>query len=158
MRSFQPQSRHVFVDAFLVSMLSALLVPSVQAACWDEAAKRYAVNRDILRSISYVESKFNATAINDKNNNGSVDVCHMQINSVHLKTLTQQNISQQTLLDKPCVCTEFGAWVLAHCTNKFGQTWEAVGCCNAGMHPNRRSLRARYAKKVHAAYTKLTTH
>ncbi len=154
----QYQPGRVLFDALLISMLTTCICSSVQAACWDEAAKRYAVNRDILRSISYVESKFNATAINDKNNNGSVDVCHMQINSVHLKTLTQQNISQQTLLDKPCVCTEFGAWVLAHCTNKFGQTWEAVGCCNAGMHPNRRSLRARYAKKVHAAYTKLTTH
>lgn len=158
MRSFYNQPRYALVDALLISMLTVLPMSSIQASCWDEAAIRYGVNRDILRSISYVESKFNTAAINSRNNNGTVDVCHMQINSTHLKTLAQNNISQQTLLDKPCVCTEVGAWVLAHCTKKFGQTWEAVGCYNAGMQPNRRRLRSSYAKKVHAVYTKLTAH
>lgn len=126
-------------------------------ACWDASADRYQVNRDVLRSISYVESRFRQTAVNKKNTNGTRDVCHMQINSAHFPFLNSLGITEQTLLDRPCVCTEVGAWALANCTNKFGNTWEAVGCYNAGSLPSRRKLRLKYARLVRDAYEKLTT-
>lgn len=125
-------------------------------ACWDAAAARYDVNRDVLRSISYVESRFTQTT-GKPNSNGTYDVCHMQVNSGHFSYLHTRGITEQALLKNPCVCTEVGAWVLANCAAKFGNTWEAVGCYNAGGAPNRRALRLRYARLVRDAYQKLTS-
>lgn len=147
---------------FLMRYLYALIISlsgsaALAQACWDAAAERYEVDRNILRSISYVESRFRQKAVNQKNANGTRDVCHMQINSVHFSYLNSQGITEQTLLERPCVCTEVGAWVLANCSSKFGNTWEAVGCYNAGSSPKRKALRLSYAKKVKSAYEKLTT-
>lgn len=125
-------------------------------ACWDEAADRYQVNRDILRSLSFVESKFNRTATGKKNRNGTYDVCHMQVNSSHFPKLESFGITEKMLYARPCVCTEAGAWVLADCMRIFGNTWEAVGCYNAGTRPELRSVRFKYALKVQKAYQELT--
>lgn len=126
-------------------------------ACWYEAASRYRVNPDILRSISYVESRFNRYAKSKINRNGTYDICHMQINSGHFDYLSHFGITERTLTERPCVCTEVGAWALAQCIARFGNTWEAVGCYNAGPLPDRRALRLKYARSVRAAYQEITT-
>lgn len=142
--------------AMRICVMTPILLCDVVCAqaCWDAAASRYDVSRDVLRSISYVESRF-TQATGKPNRNGTYDVCHMQVNSGHFAYLHTRGITEQTLLNNPCVCTEVGAWVLANCKKQFGNTWEAVGCYNAGSAPGRRELRLRYARLVRDAYDKL---
>lgn len=129
---------------------------SAQASdfCFAKAAQRYQVNPLLLMSISKVESGFRPAARN-MNRNGSVDTCHMQINSVHFAQLQKYGISERALVDYPCICTETGAWILAQCIQQFGNTWEAVGCYNAGAAAGRGALRSAYARKVYVAFQAL---
>ncbi|MBV5267448.1 MAG: lytic transglycosylase domain-containing protein [Burkholderiaceae bacterium] len=71
------------------------------AFCFAEAAQRYGVDERLLMAIAKQESDFKPHATHT-NENGSVDVGLMQINSQHFKTLRRFNITEQSLLD-PCV-------------------------------------------------------
>ncbi|RAR50487.1 UNVERIFIED_CONTAM: transglycosylase-like protein with SLT domain [Acidovorax defluvii] len=127
------------------SWLLALFIflPSLsQAACFDEAARRYHVPVELLKAISKVESNGNPNARN-VNKNGSYDIGHMQINSWWLRTLDRYGIDEKTLLD-PCINTNIGAWVLAQNIARYGLTWNAVGAYNAATE----SKRLVYARKV----------
>lgn len=112
------------------------------AACFEEAAKRYSVPIELLVAISKVESGGNPRAYN-KNANGSHDIGHMQINSAWLPTLARYGIDEEKLQD-PCINTNIGAWVLAQNVARFGLTWNAVGAYNAATE----SKRLKYARKV----------
>lgn len=113
-----------------------------QAACFEEAAKRYSVPIELLEAISIVESGGNPRAYN-KNKNGSYDIGHMQINSAWLPTLAPYGIDEEKLHD-PCINTNVGAWVLANNVARLGLTWNAVGAYNASSV----SKRLQYALKV----------
>lgn len=121
------------------------VVSAAQAACFDEAGKRYGIDPALLRAISRVESSGNPKAIN-RNKNGSRDVCHMQINSSWLPTLQKYGITEQSLFD-PCTCTYVGAWILAGNVRRLGYNWNAVGAYNARSQEKRE----RYARKVSKA-------
>ena len=108
--------------------------------CFDEAAHRYNISAELLYAIAKVESNFNPTAIN-WNKNGSYDYGVMQINSRWYKVLGADAWSQ---LGDPCYNIMVGAWILADCMNRYGYTWEAVGCYNA----NSKSRRNGYALKI----------
>lgn len=106
----------------------------------------YGVSPMLLYAIAKVESNFNPKAIN-RNTNGSYDYGVMQINSSHYKTLGHEKWMS---LSDPCTNVKVGAWVLAQCIKKYGNTWEAVGCYNAMSKEKRKN----YAWKVYQAIQK----
>ncbi len=110
--------------------------------CFMAAEATYGINARVLWSISRHESGHNPVAVN-RNKNGTVDYCHMQINSGWQRAIGKEN--WRKLSDK-CYCTMVGAWVLAHCIKKHGYNWEAIGCYNS---PNR-ARGISYAQKIHA--------
>ena len=110
-----------------------LLPVTASAFCFEEAGQAYGVSPLLLRGIARVESGENPTATN-RNKNGSVDLGLMQINSSWLKPL---GASAKDLIDRPCYNVMVGAWILSDCLNRYGNSWEAIGCYNARGHDHR---------------------
>lgn len=110
------------------------------AFCFDEAARVYGVNPDLLRVIAKIESNNKVSAVNH-NQNGSTDFGVMQINSSWIKPL---GIDQQELLRDPCYNVMTPARILKKCVDKHGYTWEAIGCYNAVNH----TARVNYSWKI----------
>lgn len=102
---------------------------SAAVACWDEAAARYHLNRDLLQAIARTESGLNSQAIG-VNRNGSYDIGLMQINSAWLPALRAYGIAERDLFE-PCTNLHVGAWILAGQVSRLGYTWNAVGAYNA---------------------------
>lgn len=116
-----------------------------RAACFDSAAARYGVPAELLRAISRVESSGQPAAIG-RNQDGSRDFGHMQINSRWLPVLQRYGIDEAALLD-PCTNTQVGAWILARNIRNLGYNWRAVGAYNAASDDRRLA----YARKVSVA-------
>lgn len=127
----------------------------VHGYCWSQAGRQYAIEPQLLQAIADVESGQLSTAINH-NKDGSRDIGLMQINSSHLSRLSAKGITEQRLLDEPCLSVEVGASVLAGFVARYGYTWTAVGAYNAGNSPDRQAARLRYARKVWERYQVLT--
>ena len=122
---------------------------AVLRSCWEQAADLHRVNPQVLVAIADVESNHRATALN-KNQNGTVDIGIMQINSSWLPQLEKFGITSRHLLD-PCINVHVAAWILSKNMEQFGETsWRAVGAYNA----TRDDLRLRYANKVHERLNK----
>ncbi|MGU3304866.1 transglycosylase SLT domain-containing protein [Pseudomonas sp. M5A4_2d] len=136
------------------SLLLSLLMGSLPAwaSCWDEVARRYDIEPELLQAIAAVESGYQAQALNAGNSDGSRDIGLMQINSMHLPRLLKQGITQERLLSEPCLSIEVGASILAEFIQRFGYNWTAIGSYNAGAAPEREALRLRYAQKIWARY------
>lgn len=118
------------------------------AFCWNEAGARYRISAAVLQSIGQHESGLRATAMN-RNQNGTVDVGVMQINSVHFTELQSYGIAPNALWD-PCTNVMVGAFLLARSIQKYGNTWEAVGA----YHSRTPGLKERYAVKVYGVFAK----
>lgn len=126
---------------FLCCLLSAATAFSKEKGfCFEDAGKTYGINPVLLKSIARVESNLNPKAMN-KNQNGSIDIGLMQINSFWIKTL---GLDSGRLISEPCYNTMIGARVLKQCIDRYGYTWEAVGCYNATSTPKR----VRYSWKI----------
>lgn len=129
-----------------------------KAFCYTEAGERYHVDPQLLRSISKVESGFNAGIIGyNRNKKGLVtsrDFGLMQINSTHVPQLRSMGVlqSEQDLLTKPCLNVMVGAWILARHLQVCGVTWECLGSYNAGFADDNTARRMLYARKVYADY------
>ncbi|HDR9834213.1 TPA: lytic transglycosylase domain-containing protein [Burkholderia multivorans] len=117
---------------------------NAHADCFDEAARYQKVNPLILRAIAWQESRNRPSALN-KNTNGSVDYGLMQINSVHLSTLSRYGIDRNTLME-PCKNVYIAAWHLRQKMNRYGNTWQAVGA----YHSETPALRDKYARQIAA--------
>jgi soluble lytic murein transglycosylase-like protein len=124
------------------------------AYCWHTAGEKHAIEPALLQAIADVESGQSARAIN-YNKDGSHDIGLMQINSHHLPRLSAQGITEQRLLEEPCLSVEVGASVLAGFVSRYGYNWTAVGAYNAGNAPDRQAARLRYAHKVWKRYQML---
>ncbi|QVN00337.1 transglycosylase SLT domain-containing protein [Pseudomonas rhodesiae] len=127
------------------------------AYCWEEIAGRYDIEPELLQAIAAVESGYQADAVNTANSNGTRDIGLMQINSMHLPRLLKLGITEERLLNEPCLSVEVGASILAEFIQRFGYNWTAVGAYNAGpgSGPERDVLRQRYAEKIWARYEAL---
>ncbi|MBN2979638.1 invasion protein IagB [Pseudomonas fluorescens] len=140
-------------------LLFGVLMSSQQALafCWEETARRYNIEPELLQAIAAVESGYRPEAMNPANRNGTRDIGLMQINSIHLPRLLQSGITEQRLLSEPCLSVEVGASILAEFIQRFGYNWTAVGAYNAGpgTGPQREALRRRYAEKIWAYYEAL---
>lgn len=128
---------------YFMVMVLVLISADASAFCFEEAGAMYGISPTLLYAIAKIESNFNPKAIN-KNSNGSYDYGVMQINSSHYRTLGHEVWMS---LSDPCTNVKVGAWVLAQCIRKHGQTWEAVGCYNAISKEKRK----KYAWKVYQA-------
>jgi len=95
-----------------------------------EAGIYYNVSPEVLQALSWVESRHNPKAINDKTYNGSQDRGHMQINEFWKPKIGPAG--WELLDDNATYCTYVGAYVYADCVAKFGNTWEAVACYHNG--------------------------
>lgn len=121
-------------------LLSFILLADAHAFCFEEAEKAYGINQALIESIAKIESNLNPKAVN-KNLNGSIDIGLMQINSFWIKTL---GLNADELISNPCYNTMTGAKILKQCIERYGYTWEAVGCYNATS----KHKRANYSWKV----------
>ncbi|OGW22166.1 MAG: hypothetical protein A2077_03825 [Nitrospirae bacterium GWC2_46_6] len=116
------------------------------AFCFEEAARTYGINQALIESIARTESNLNPKAVN-KNLNGSMDMGLMQINSFWIKPL---GLNAGELISNPCYNTMTGAKILKQCIDRYGYTWEAVGCYNATS----KHKRANYSWKIFNALNK----
>lgn len=138
-----------------------VVVPVVQATCWDDAAQRYGVSPLELAAHACVESGLRPDAVNGTHaaRTGSVDLGLMQINSSHLPRLARAGISRDQLLDDPCTNLMVGAQILAEQKQRYGDSWTATGAYNAGCSALRgeacQAARARYAWRVYRAMYRL---
>lgn len=142
-------------------LLLILLMGSNRALayCWEEVATRYDLEPELLQAIAAVESGYRAQAMNHTNRNGTRDIGLMQINSIHLPRLLKQGITEERLLNEPCLSVEVGASILAEFIQRFGYNWTAVGSYNVGpgAGPQREALRLRYAEKIWVRYEALVS-
>lgn len=130
-------------------LLIALLFPiTANASCFKEVSQKYQIKVDLLKSMTYTESRFNSDALNCRNYNASCDYGFAQINLSEWKEeLEEFNISVQDLKD-PCQNLHFGAWVLAKNFESHGRNWNSVGAYNAGFLESRQAARDKYIAEV----------
>lgn len=125
------------------------------SACFEQAAAQYGRDPGLYAAIATVESSGCRSSVN-VNKNGSRDVGCMQINSGIFPFLKQYRITEEKLLNDPCLNIHVGAWILETKIRKVGPTWEAVGAYNAGCSRLKgsacRAARERYISKVMRAY------
>ncbi|CAN7583392.1 lytic transglycosylase domain-containing protein [Trinickia sp. LjRoot230] len=112
--------------------------------CFDAAAAYQHVNPMVLRAIAWQESHNRANATH-ANANGSVDYGVMQINTIHLPTLSKYGIGRQELMS-PCKNIFIAAWQLRRQILKYGNTWAAIGA----YHSATPALRDQYARQIAA--------
>jgi soluble lytic murein transglycosylase-like protein len=124
---------------------------SLALNCWLAAAERFNLPVQLLHAIAHVESGDDCRATH-LNNDGSIDMGCMQVNSRWLKELHRFGITREDLF-VPCVNIHVGAWILAQEVERYGYTWLAIGAYNAGpMDARTRKWKIRlyrkYAQKV----------
>ncbi len=130
--------------ASLVSLVILFLSPlTASAFCYEEAGNIYGISPALLEAISWAESGHDNSAIN-WNRDGSYDYCHMQVNSGWYARIGREK--WMSIAD-PCECTKVAAGILRGCIDKYGYTWQAVGCYNASG----KGKRVRYAWKIYNA-------
>jgi lysozyme-related protein Hpa2 len=133
------------VCSALVAVAGMLPIAAAAATdCFLAAAAYQHVDPLLLRAIAWQESHANVTAVH-RNRNGSVDYGIMQINSIHLPTLSRYGIDRNLLMD-PCVNVYIAAWILHGMILRYGNTWEAVGA----YHSQTLAERDRYAHAIAA--------
>lgn len=125
------------------------------ATCWKLAENIYGIDAELLHAIALAESGMNNSVIN-KNKNGTYDIGLMQINSSHLPRLKYIGVTEELLLNEPCISLLVGASILNEMKSRYGTMSEAVGAYNAGTSNKRLNLRVSYANKVFVIYRELT--
>ncbi|WP_137414025.1 transglycosylase SLT domain-containing protein [Escherichia coli] len=132
-------------------MLSSLVIAQ---DCFELAGRDYKIDPDLLRAISWKESRYrvNAIGINPVTGYGSG---LMQVDSQHFNELARYGIKPEHLTTDPCMNIYTGAYYLAIAFKKWGVSWEAVGAYNAGFKKSERQNRKRlaYASDVYRIYT-----
>ena len=119
------------MKSLFVSLALATLVQSAHGLdngfCFERYGQAFSVDPDILKAISFVESRHNPTALNQ--NLTTIDYGHMQINSYWIENLLGEHYEN---LNDPCFCTAIGAYILSSCINSYGLNQDALSCYNSG--------------------------
>lgn len=137
--------------AFLLLLHPASHASEAGWQCWADASARYGVPVDLLYAVARVESGNRYNIVSGKNKNGSRDIGLMQINSSHLPLLKKYGITEQKLLDDPCLNLHVGAWIMAESISRHGFNWVGIGAYNAASKHKRMA----YAEKVMAMYERI---
>lgn len=135
--------RRTFIFALMLAPTLAL------ADCIDDAARFHHVDARLMHAVAQVESQMHAGAVG-YNQNGSVDIGLMQINSSWLPSLARYGITRAHLFDA-CTSAYLGSWIMSRNIQQMGFTWEAIGAYNA-RNPAKRLA---YAQKVYRAMADL---
>lgn len=137
----------------IITALLLISTPSLAEDCFDMAGRDYKIDPDLLRAISWQESKWVKDAIG-KNPGTGYGAGLMQIDSQHHTQLSQYGIKPEHLLTDACLNIYTGAYYLALAFKKWGVSWEAVGAYNAGFLRTDRQTTRRlaYARKIEAIY------
>jgi hypothetical protein len=117
-------------------------VPIQPNDCVAAAAAYHQQNPWVVRAILQVESSFNPKAYN-RNKNGTYDIGIAQINSMHLKELSQWGIGPSEL-QNACVGAYVASWHLGKQMRAYGHTWKAIGA----YHSSTACHNERYQKLV----------
>ncbi|MGE0973332.1 transglycosylase SLT domain-containing protein (plasmid) [Klebsiella sp. WOUb02] len=140
----------------IVLVFTLFIFPVISYAedCFDMAGRDYKIDPDLLRAISWQESKFVVNAIG-RNPVSGYGSGLMQIDSQHFGELSRYGIKSQHILTDACLNIYTGAYFLARAFNKWGVSWDAVGAYNAGFKktPRQAARRYSYASKIHRYYT-----
>ncbi|WP_258960495.1 transglycosylase SLT domain-containing protein, partial [Klebsiella pneumoniae] len=115
-------------------ILSLIPLSSMAADCFDMAGRDYKIDPDLLRAISWQESRFKIDAIG-RNPVTGYGSGLMQIDSQHFNELSRYGIKPDHLLSDACLNIYTGAYYLAQAFKKWGVSWDAVGAYNALMNP-----------------------
>lgn len=143
-------------NRYFLILIALLCISSLAIAreeCFQQSAKEFTQDVNLLKAISKAESNFNEQAISTPNDDGSVDIGLMQINSGWIPKLKKHGITREMLFD-PCVNIKVGAWILAKNVEAYGNVWRAVGAYNAKTPWKQQ----RYIERVRAAYNELQKH
>lgn len=126
--------------------------------CFEEAGAEFDVNPQLVEAVCYTESSMRPKAINSGNSDGSTDYGLCQINTWWFPKLAKFGITQEDLLNNPCLNTRISAWILAQNFETSGEGWLAVGAYNAGYQktPEKEAARETYIAKVKDNLEKLT--
>jgi len=104
----------------------------------------------LLKSIVIVESGEYSKAIN-RNTNGTTDYGLGQINTIWVKGLELDTVK---LINEPLYNLKWSAYILKHCLDKYGWTWEGL----AHYHNSQAIYGLRYMLKVQEVYNKLLSN
>lgn len=132
---------------FLITMAAA----NAYASCWEEAGMIHNIDPLLLKAIGWKESRGRPDAVGPKLPDGNRALGVMQINTIHLPALAPWGIEREHLFDA-CTSQKVGAWVLADCIRRFGQTWKAVGCYYAGPASKNIAAQVEYVLDVQKFY------
>lgn len=134
-----------------ILIVGIMAVSTARASCWMQAGDRYGIDPTLLKAIAWKESRGWTGARGPRLKDGNQAIGLMQINTVHMPTLTAAGIRRTDLLDA-CTSQMVGAWVLAGCIARFGQTWKAVGCYNTGPASTNVAAQTSYVRDVQRYY------
>lgn len=127
------------MNKWLLSVLLVLMSTVVHAAdCFDMAGRDYKIDPDLLRAISWKESRYrvNAIGINPVTGYGSG---LMQVDSQHFNELARYGIKPEQLVTDPCLNIYTGAYYLAIAF----RTWGYPGQRSARTMPDLKKLPVR---------------
>jgi soluble lytic murein transglycosylase-like protein len=121
------KSIYLFPFAMVLCVAFCLSPVLADDFCYDSAGSYFDIPPALLQALSYVESRHEKDAIH-KNENGSYDYGHMQINTIWVKEIGNSYLT----LSNPCYCTYIGAWILSQCIEKHGYSYDALSCYRSG--------------------------
>jgi len=125
-----------------------------RSLCFGLAAERSGIPEGLLRAVAKVESNFRPDAVH-VDTDGTRDVGVMQINSSHFPELASRyHITEQILLERPCVNIAVGAKILGVFLQQYRGTWRGVGSYGAGTAATKEPARRGYATLVARALAK----
>ena len=131
--------------------------------CYTSAAASTTMDPALLRAIADVESGGRPYEVNRSHyaETRSIDIGLMQINSGHLPRLNSRGVTEERLLNEPCLNALVGAEILRDLTKRHGLTWRAVGAYNTACVKLKgeacEASRMRYVTKVHRSYSRQMT-
>lgn len=104
--------------------------------CFDLAGRDYKIDPDLLRAISWKESRYrvNAIGINPVTGYGSG---LMQVDSQHFNELARYGIKPEHLTTDPCMNIYTGAYYLAIAFKKMGRHLGGRWCIQCRIQENR---------------------
>ncbi len=128
-----------------------LLFHEVPVTCINEAAQAYQVPAPLIMAIILTENGQDGTEA--KNNNGTLDLGIMQINSSWAPRFEHSGYIVNDITNNPCENVYVGTWILSPCINTNSDLISAIG----DYHSHTPDYNLEYAKKVIAKYNQINT-